>query len=84
GGSGEESGHDLGLDFSCKGIKAGYSDASIDGDIEINGGTIILDTTDDAVHCGGTLNISGGEITVSTADDALHCDKYLNINDGTV
>ena len=79
---GMESGHDLGLDFSCKGIKAG--DTSIDGDITISGGAITLDSTDDAIHCGGSMTINGGDITVSTADDALHCDKYLNVNDGTI
>lgn len=81
---GMESGHDLGLDFSCKGIKAGDSDSSIDGNITISGGTITLDATDDAIHCGGTMTINGGDITVSTADDALHCDKYLNVNGGTI
>ena len=82
-GSGE-TGSGNGLDFSCKGLKAGDSDASLAGNITISGGALTLNTSDDAIHCGGTLNISGGEITIDTADDALHCDKYLNIGGGTV
>lgn len=81
---GMESGHDLGLEDSCKGIKAGDSDSSIDGSITVNGGTLTIDSTDDAIHCGGTMDINGGSIKISTADDALHCDKYLNISGGTL
>ena len=84
GGFGFDSGHDLGLDFSCKGMKAGDSDASIAGDITINGGTLNLNTTDDAVHCGGTLTVNDGDITIGTSDDALHSDKYLNVNNGKI
>ncbi len=84
GGGGDDSGHDLGLDLSAKGIKAGDGDADIAGSITINGGTLTIDSTDDAVHCGDTLMINGGDITISTADDALHCDKYLYINGGRV
>ena len=81
---GGESSTGNGLEFSCKGIKAGDSDASLDGSITLSGGKLTLNTSDDAVHCGGTLTVSGGEITIDTADDALHCDKYLNIGGGTV
>lgn len=81
---GGETGTGNGLEFSCKGIKAGDSDASLDGNIMLSGGKLTLNTSDDAVHCGGTLTVSGGEITIDTADDALHCDKYLNIGGGTV
>ena len=83
GGFGDE-GHDLGLDFSSKGIKSGNSDAEIGGNITINGGYLSIDSTDDAIHCGDTLTVSGGNITVTTADDALHCDDHIYINGGTV
>ncbi|MBR4201577.1 MAG: carbohydrate-binding domain-containing protein [Oscillospiraceae bacterium] len=81
---GSETGTGNDLEFSCKGIKAGDSDASLDGSIMLSGGKLTLNTSDDAIHCGGTLTVSGGEITIDTADDALHCDKYLNIGGGTV
>ncbi|MDO4864757.1 MAG: carbohydrate-binding domain-containing protein, partial [Ruminococcus sp.] len=80
----DDSGHDLGLEFSCKAVKTGSSEASIGGKITVNGGNITIDSTDDALHCGDTMDINGGTITVKTADDALHCDKYLNINDGII
>ncbi len=80
----DDSGHDLGLDFSAKGMKAGNGDADIGGTLTINGGTININSTDDSLHCGETLEITGGEITVKTADDGVHCDKYLNIKGGKV
>ena len=79
-----DAGHDLGLDFSAKGIKAGNSDAQIGGTININGGEITIDSTDDAVHCGDTLTVTGGTTTVKTADDGLHCDKYLYVKGGKI
>ena len=42
----DDSGHDLGLDFSAKGMKAGNGDAEIGGTIAINGGTININSTD--------------------------------------
>ncbi|MBR5405554.1 MAG: carbohydrate-binding domain-containing protein, partial [Oscillospiraceae bacterium] len=80
----DDSGHDLGLDFSAKGIKAGNSDAQIGGTISISGGTLTVDATDDAIHCGDTLTVSAGTLTVASADDALHCDKNLNITGGKI
>ncbi len=79
-----DAGHDLGLEFSAKGIKAGNSDAQIPGTININGGDISINSTDDAVHCGDTITVNGGTTTVKTADDALHADKYLYINGGKI
>jgi len=79
-----DAGHDLGLDFSAKGIKAGNSDAQIPGTININGGDISIDSTDDAVHCGDTITVNSGTVTVKTADDALHADKYLYVKGGRI
>ena len=78
----DDSGHDLGLDFSAKGIKVGNGDANIGGTININGGKVTVNSTDDGLHCGDTLTVNGGELTVATADDALHSDQYLYIQGG--
>ena len=65
------------LDISAKGLKS-------EGDMTINGGTIIADTSDDALHCGGKLVINNGTLTLSTGDDAVHSDTSLEVNGGTI
>ncbi len=73
------------VDISAKGIKAvGLYDAAGTtyqsmGNIIINGGTLVIDSSDDAVHCSGVLSANGGVLTLSSADDALHSDRTLNI-----
>ncbi len=72
-------------DISAKGIKAVgiYDEAGTTwqsgGDIIINGGTITIDSSDDALHCGGSMTITGGVFTIATADDAFHSDHELTI-----
>ncbi len=68
---------------SAKGLKAGDSDASITGNIYINGGTINVDSSDDAIHCNGDLDLYGGNITLASADDGCHSDSNLNIGDSS-
>ncbi len=80
----DDSGHDLGLEFSAKGMKAGNSEAQIGGTITVNGGTININSTDDSIHCSDTLEIKGGDITVITADDGIHCDSILNVSGGKI
>lgn len=62
---------------SSKGLKAGVS-------LVISGGTINVNSTDDAVHSNGSIEIHGGSTTVKTNDDAVHADGAVVINDGTV
>lgn len=62
---------------SSKGLKAGVS-------LIISGGTINVNSTDDAVHSNGSIEIHGGSITVKTNDDAVHADGAVVINDGSV
>ncbi|OPZ19888.1 MAG: hypothetical protein BWZ04_02200 [Firmicutes bacterium ADurb.BinA205] len=72
-------------DISAKGIKAvGLYDAAGTtwqsvGNIDINGGNITIDSSDDAVHCGGSMNLYGGTYTIASADDGFHSDHELNI-----
>lgn len=72
-------------DISAKGIKAvGIYDAAGTtwqsyGDIFISGGNLTIDSSDDAVHCGGSMNLYGGIYTIASADDGFHSDHELNI-----
>ncbi|MBU3114070.1 carbohydrate-binding domain-containing protein [Clostridium lacusfryxellense] len=62
---------------SAKGIKAST-------DISIGGGSLKIDSADDALHSSKTLNILSGDVEVSTGDDAVHADELLTIKNGKV
>lgn len=74
-------------DISAKGIKAvGLYDAAgttwqSGGNIAINGGNIIVDSSDDCIHCGGNIVIKGGNMKLASADDALHSDHDLTLGE---
>ena len=63
---------------SAKGIKVNQ------GGVTLNGGTLVLDTADDAFHSAGDINVLGGNISVSTGDDALHSDADIYISGGVL
>jgi len=62
---------------SAKGIKAGSS-------LSVSGGTISIDSSDDAVHTNGSLAIQAGSIELSSGDDGIHADANVEIGGGTV
>lgn len=62
---------------SAKGLKS--NTATI-----IAGGTITLNTSDDAVHSDNVVYIDGGNTTIATGDDGLHGEIYLICDSGTV
>lgn len=57
---------------SCKGFKAGKT-------LTVTGGTLTVDSADDALHAGTDVTISGGTLTLATGDDAVHADNDLVI-----
>jgi hypothetical protein len=63
--------------ISAKAIKAGMN-------IVIEGGTLNLDSSDDALNSKNIMVISGGTISISAGDDGLHADSTLTINGGTL
>ena len=60
---------------SAKGLKA-------IADVTVTGGTITINSADDALHSNGSLSINGGVITAASGDDGLHADATLAINGG--
>ena len=60
-----------------KGIKSDVS-------VTILGGTISVDSADDAIHTGGDVTISGGTLTLKSGDDGVHADTSLTISGGSV
>ena len=60
---------------SAKALKASSS-------VNISGGTISIDSADDAVHSNKDVTVSGGNITASSGDDGVHADETLTISGG--
>ena len=63
--------------ISAKGIKATTN-------ITIDGGTINIDSSDDAIHSNESIAINGSEISISSGDDGIHSDATLDINGGSI
>lgn len=57
---------------SCKGFKAGKT-------LTVTGGTLTVDSADDALHASTNVTISGGTLTLATGDDGVHADNDLVI-----
>lgn len=67
----------IGDTLSHKGIKAATN-------LVINGGNIVIDSLDDAIHGNSNVTINGGNIEIKTKDDAIHAQTKLEINNGTI
>ena len=57
---------------SCKGFKAGKT-------LTVTGGTLTVDSADDALHASTDVTISGGTLTLAAGDDGVHADNDLVI-----
>jgi len=64
-------------DNSAKGIKGTTS-------VIVEGGTLNINSADDAVHSNGNITISGGTFAVASADDGIHADGAVTVNGGTI
>lgn len=62
---------------STKGIKGIVSTI-------IDGGTISLNCSDDALHSNSTLVFNNGSVSISTGDDGMHADSSLYVYNGTI
>ncbi len=61
---------------SQKGVKAETT-------LTISGGTLSIDSVDDALHA-VDVSISGGELTLATGDDGVHADSTLTVSGGAI
>lgn len=68
---------DTAVSDSMKGLKGGNS-------VEISGGTITVDSADDAIHSNNAVKISGGECVLASGDDGIHSDNTIDISGGAV
>lgn len=76
-------------DYSTKGIKG-------DNEVVISGGTVTINSYDDAIHANGgetlengetstgNVTISGGTLSLFSKDDAVHADGTLTVSGGTI
>ena len=62
---------------SRKGLKAETA-------ITIAGGTLRLDTEEDAIHSNGDVTVSGGDIVIRAGDDGVHGETSVAITGGSL
>lgn len=68
--------------MSAKGIKASASDDEVDDSsclIQITGGTVTINSSDDAIHSDGTVKLERGTFNLSSHDDGVHADTVLQV-----
>lgn len=64
-------------DTSSKGLKGSTG-------ILISGGTVNVDSSDDAIHSNGYVTVEAGTLTLATGDDGIHADETVTINNGVI
>lgn len=62
---------------SMKGIKSGAN-------LQINGGTFIIDSADDALHSNADLTVTDGTYEIASGDDGIHAEETLTVMTGTI
>ena len=80
----DSDGNDSAKALKCVGLYDADDNYLSAGTIDLNGGTITIDSSDDAVHCSGTLTVNGATLNIKTGDDGLHSDSDLYIKSGLV
>ena len=62
---------------SMKGLKASSG-------LLISGGSIAIDSADDAIHSDASLTINGGTFAIASGDDAIHAEDALTVTAGEI
>ncbi len=73
----------LDLTATANGIKAD-NNLELLCDITINGGTVKINSTNDAIRCKDTINILGGTTNITTGSDGIQADGKILIDGGAV
>ncbi len=60
---------------SAKGLKSAIS-------VLISGGSITIDSSDDAIHSNNSVTVMGGSLSISSGDDGIHADSRVTISGG--
>ncbi|MFI5496016.1 carbohydrate-binding domain-containing protein [Actinoplanes sp. NPDC051859] len=64
-------------DVSTKGLKSGVISV-------LEGGTLTVDSSDDAVHSDGAVRLSGATVTAASGDDGIHAESNLRVDSGSL
>ena len=74
-------GGNLNLTAEGDGLKSSpdEGDTASAGTITVNGGTLVIDSAEDAIQATGDLTIRGGECTIKAGDDGVHSEAVLTI-----
>lgn len=62
---------------SMKGLKAQTV-------LQIQGGSLTIDSADDGLHSDGSVSILGGDMKIASGDDGIHAETTLSVWDGTI
>ncbi len=77
-----------GGEFTIKTVKSSSADSykaiKSDTGIQINGGSIVIDSADDSIHSNGNITITDGTIGITSDDDGIHADGMIEIDDGII
>lgn len=53
-------------------------------EVNITGGTFVIDSSDDSIHSNGNVNIAGGAFDISSGDDGMHADTTLTVSNAQI
>lgn len=80
--NGGQDGNSSSTETSAKGIKVTLDDSStlsVEEALNITGGNITVNSTDDSIHSNGNINITGGTMSLTSGDDGVHADNVLTL-----
>ena len=77
-----------GGEFTIKTVKSSSADSykaiKSDTDIQINGGSLIINSADDSIHSNGNITITDGTVDIISNDDGIHADGMVQIDGGDI
>lgn len=66
-------------------VNANYNHGIVsDDDIDIESGTVVINSKADGIHANNDIDINSGIITINSEEDGIQAEKSVNINGGTI